>query len=121
MSISCINLSIGYQNHHHDSEVTVKADLVRGIEFIAHVIETCTGVYPHRSEDLYGYCGYGNAVDMDLYDWIEDFLLYYPDATDEDIIAEFSTCTKMSPDDIAAIAQEIRNIYYIDQPGEDRI
>lgn len=121
LAISCINLSIGYMNHHHDTEVTVKADLVRGIEFISHVIETCTEVYTHTSEDDYGWGRYGHVRDYDLYDWIEDYLLYYPDATDEDIVAEFADCTRMDPSEIAAIAQEIRNIYYIDQPEEDKI
>jgi hypothetical protein len=120
LAVSCINVSIGYTNHHHDTEVTVKADLERGIDFIAHVIETCTDVYPHISEDDYSWGRYGHVRDYDLYDWIEDYLLYYPDATDEDIVAEFSDCTKMDPYEIAAIAQEIRNIYYIDQPEEDR-
>ena len=121
LSVSCINLSIGYMNQHHDTEVTVKADLVRGIEFIAHVIETCTEVYTHTSEDDYGWGRYGHVRDYDLYDWIEDYLLYYPDATDEDIVAEFADCTRMAPSEIVAIAQEIRNIYYIDQPEEDKI
>ena len=120
LAVSCINVSIGYTNHHHDTEVTVKADLERGIDFIAHVIETCTDVYPHISEDDYSWGRYGHVRDYDLYDWIEDYLLYYPDATDEDIVAEFADCTKMDPYEIAAIAQEIRNIYYIDQPEEDR-
>ena len=120
LSVSCINLSIGYIEHHTNREVTVKADLIRGIEFIAHVIETCTAVYTHTSEDDYGWGRYGHVRDYDLYDWIEDYLLYYPDATDEDIVAEFADCTKMDPYEIAAIAQEIRNIYYIDQPEDDR-
>jgi hypothetical protein len=87
----------------------------------AHVIETCTDVYPHISEDDYSWGRYGHVRDYDLYDWIEDYLLYYPDATDEDIVAEFADCTRMDPSEIAAIAQEIRNIYYIDQPEEDKI
>ncbi len=120
LAVSAINLSIGYIEHHTNREVTVKADLERGIDFIAHVIETCMDVYPHISEDDYSWGRYGHVRDYDLYDWIEDYLLYYPDATDEDIVAEFSDCTKMSPYEIAAIAQEIRNIYYIDQPEEDR-
>lgn len=121
LAVSAINLSIGYIEHHTNREVTVKADLERGIDFIANVIKNCTDVYPHISEDDYSWGRYGHVRDYDLYDWIEDYLLYYPDATDEDIVAEFSDCTKMSPYEIAAIAQEIRNIYYIDQPEEDKI
>ena len=121
LGISCINLSIGYVNHHHDSEVTVKADLIRGIEFIAHVIETCTDVYPHESDDYQGYGFYGSAKDMDLYDWIEDYLLYYPDATDAEVVSEFSDCTRLSADEIAGIAQEIRDIYDIGNPEEGQI
>ena len=121
LGISCINLSIGYVNHHHDSEVTVKADLIRGIEFLAHVIETCTDVYPHESDDYQGYGFYGSAKDMDLYDWIEDYLLYYPDATDAEVVSEFSDCTRLSADEIAGIAQEIRDIYDIGNPEEGQI
>ena len=121
LGISCINLSIGYVNHHHDSEVTVKADLIRGIEFIAHVIETCTDVYPHESDDYSGWGRYGTAKDMDLYDWIEDYLLYYPEATDAEVVSEFSDCTRLSADDIAGIAQEIRDIYDIGNPEEGQI
>lgn len=121
LGISCINLSIGYVNHHHDSEVTVKADLIRGIEFIAHVIETCTDVYPHESDDYTGWGRYGTAKDMDLYDWIEDYLLYYPEATDAEVVSEFSDCTRLSADDIAGIAQEIRDIYDIGNPEEGQI
>ena len=120
LAVSAINLSIGYIEHHTNREVTVKADLERGIDFIANVIKNCTDVYPHISEDDYSWGRYGHVRDYDLYDWIEDYLLYYPDATDEDIVAEFSDCTKMDPYEIAAIAQEIRNIYYIDQPEENR-
>ena len=121
LGISCINLSIGYVNHHHDSEVTVKADLIRGIEFLAHVIETCTDVYPHESDDYQGYGFYGSAKDMDLYDWIEDYLLYYPEATDAEVVSEFSDCTRLSADEIADIAQEIRDIYDIGNPEEGQI
>ena len=43
------------------------------------------------------------------------------EGSDEDIVAEFADCTRMDPSEIVAIAQEIRNIYYIDQPEEDKI
>ena len=58
---------------------------------------------------------------MDLYDWIEDYLLYYPDATDAEVVSEFSDCTRLSADEIAGIAQEIRDIYDIGNPEEGQI
>ena len=61
------------------------------------------------------------AKDMDLYDWIEDYLLYYPEATDAEVVSEFSDCTRLSADDIAGIAQEIRDTYDIGNPEEGQI
>ena len=50
LEISCINLSCGYYEPHTDNEFTVKTDLLNCLRLIEHVIETCTEVYPHKSE-----------------------------------------------------------------------
>ena len=50
LEISCINLSCGYYEPHTDNEFTVKADLLNCLRLIEHIIETCTGVYPHKSK-----------------------------------------------------------------------
>lgn len=52
LEISCINLSCGYYEPHTDNEFTVKADLLNCLYLIEHIIETCTGVYPHA--DIWG-------------------------------------------------------------------
>ena len=50
LQVSCINLSCGYYEPHTDNEFTVKADLLNCMNLIEHIIETCTGVYPHKSK-----------------------------------------------------------------------
>ena len=47
LEISCINISCGYYEAHTDREFTVKKDLLNCLKLVEHIIETCTGVYPH--------------------------------------------------------------------------
>ena len=47
LGISCINLSCGYYEAHTDREFTVKKDLLNCLKLAGHIIENCTGVYPH--------------------------------------------------------------------------
>ena len=47
LGVSCINVSCGYYNAHSDEETTMKKDLLKCLIFIEHIIEDCTGVYPH--------------------------------------------------------------------------
>ena len=50
VGISCINLSCGYYNPHTDKETTKLVDLKNCLEFVIHIIEKCTDVYPHTYE-----------------------------------------------------------------------
>ena len=55
LEISCINLSCGYYEPHTDREFTVKKDLLNCQRLVEHIIENCTGVYPHG-------CSYDDAI-----------------------------------------------------------
>lgn len=48
LKVSACNLSCGYYNPHTDSEATDFNDLSRCLNFVHHIIETCTDVYPHE-------------------------------------------------------------------------
>lgn len=55
LEVSCVNLSCGYYNAHSGEEITVKKDLMKCLSFVEHIIENCTGIYPHtdRFDDRY--------------------------------------------------------------------
>lgn len=68
VGISCINLSCGYYSPHSDEEFTVIDDLLNCLEFVKHIIRTCTKVYPHTYEDKYTWRGsYGHSWMYDDY------------------------------------------------------
>lgn len=52
LSVSCINLSSGYYEPHTHREYTVKEDLKNCLRFTGHIIENCTGIYPHGAERM---------------------------------------------------------------------
>ena len=89
LQVSCINLSCGYYDPHSDNEFTIKHDLLKCLHFVEHIIEHCTGVYPHQYE--YGW-GTGNFYD-DLYDYYYDdvytILSNHPELSVEEIWAAF--------------------------------
>jgi hypothetical protein len=93
LAISCINLSCGYYNPHTDHEFVVKADLLNCLNFVRHIIETCTKVYPHVDEDdiysRYRYDGgYGDYY-YDLYDEMYDVISVHPELSFGDIEAAY--------------------------------
>lgn len=47
LKVSCVNLSCGYYEPHTDREYTVVRDLRKCLDFVCHIIETCTKVYTH--------------------------------------------------------------------------
>ena len=47
LGISCVNISCGYYEPHTDREYTVIADLYKCLDFVQHIVETCTEVYTH--------------------------------------------------------------------------
>ena len=48
VGISCLNLSCGYYEAHTDVEFTVFSELQNCFEFVCHIIDTLTDVYPHE-------------------------------------------------------------------------
>ena len=84
LETSCINVSCGYYNPHSDEEITVKKDLLKCLLFVEHIIEDCTGVYPHVQEDPYF-----NRYEFE--DEIYDILNNDPTLTAEDLYDMYST------------------------------
>ena len=66
LEVSCINLSCGYYEAHTDREFTVKKDLLNCLKLVEHIIETCTGVYPHIY-NMYREDGSGSFLYEDEY------------------------------------------------------
>lgn len=48
LDVSCVNISCGYFEPHTAREYTVVSDLRKCLDFVFHIIETCTAVYPHK-------------------------------------------------------------------------
>lgn len=48
VGISCLNLSCGYYEAHTDVEFTVLSELQNCLDFVCHIIDTLTDVYPHE-------------------------------------------------------------------------
>ena len=80
VGISCLNLSCGYYEAHSDQEFTVLSELQNCLDFVQHIIETCTKVYPFESsysryggryynEDVYRNPCKGVTVKELLKDW----------------------------------------------------
>ena len=50
IGISCLNLSCGYYEAHTDNEFTVLSELQNCLDFVCHIIDTLTEVYPFKYE-----------------------------------------------------------------------
>lgn len=61
VGISCLNLSCGYYDAHTDHEICVIAELENCMNFVSHIIDTLTDVYPFDGAgyDDYGFGSYG--------------------------------------------------------------
>lgn len=84
LGVSCINVSCGYYNAHSDEEITIKKDLLKCLMFIEHIIEDCTGVYPHVLTDSY-------FSPYEFEDEVYDMLNHDPTLTPEDLHDMYST------------------------------
>ena len=85
LNVSCINLSCGYYKPHTDQEFVHKPALRNCLDFVRHIISTCTKAYPHVDEDsLY-----------DLSCWERYYSDYY-----DDIYELLGTCPELSYEDI---------------------
>jgi len=104
VGISCLNLSCGYYDAHTDEEVTSLSELENCLNFVEHIIETCTDVY-HFEYDYAGYYSYGryglygNNIGNKHGDRVYDDYMYYFDGGyyDEDYMI-MQDCIESMPD-----------------------
>lgn len=68
LAVSCLNISCGYYEPHTDVEFTCISDLMNCLDFVEHIIETCTDVYPHTYSSSYKKSSYYDKY-ADLSDW----------------------------------------------------
>lgn len=110
VGISCLNLSCGYYNAHTDEEITVLSELENCLNFVEHIVETCTDVYPfvNRYLDYYsGYYGrggysYGNYWHEDYGKHsghnAEDIAAYYNDGYYDEDLQQMEEYLALQPD-----------------------
>lgn len=61
VGISCLNLSCGYYDAHTDHEMCVLSELENCLNFVQHIVETCTDVYSYEYDEWGGWYGrYGS-------------------------------------------------------------
>lgn len=89
VGISCLNLSCGYYGAHTDHEITVLSELRNCLDFVCHIVETCTDVYTYEYVDrwatYYGGYHYGRGLSRSG-TYLDDEEEYYNDGYhDEDI------------------------------------
>lgn len=107
LETSCINLSCGYYNAHSDEEITVKKDLAKCLRFVEHIIEDCTGIYPHTDmfNDRY-----------ECEDEIHDILMQDPTLTAEDLHYIYATnFPHLKPEDYERIREDHRLFWAEDE------
>lgn len=122
VGISCLNLSCGYYNAHTDEEITILSELENCMELVAHIVETCTDVYPFEyvdrwSTNLYGTGHHSRSryTQYNSYWWGDDD--YYTDGyyeTDENMMNEL---VRLNPD---ITLDEIVNDYAINFYTRDK-
>lgn len=82
LAVSAVNLSCGYYNPHTDEEITVIQDLENCKDFVFHIIENVTDVYPHTPNTLY-MCR--NDEIEELIDMLDYNCCIDPELTGEDV------------------------------------
>ena len=109
LGVSCINVSCGYYNAHSDEEITIKKDLMKSLMFIEHIIEDCTGVYPHVQDDSY-------FSPYEFEDEVYDMLNHDPTLTPEDLYDMYSTnFPHFGLEDYRRICEDYRMFWYDDE------
>lgn len=88
LGVSSINLSCGYYSPHTGNEFVVKKDLLNCLNFVRHIIETCTKIYHHTCEDWYGRSRFGKEYEYweqynEVSIIIDDVVNRYPGVTAE--------------------------------------
>lgn len=89
LSVSAINMSCGYYNPHTDEEITVKRDLEKCWKFVQHIIEDCTGTYPHEVGDNEGCFGYYDEWEIE--EEIHSIIQQDPTMTASDLYDMYQT------------------------------
>ncbi len=115
LAISCINLSCGYYEPHSDTEFTIKNDLRNCLDFVQHIIEHCTDVYPHEFKELpyeYYYGDNGFVEDEFL-----EMMMEHPDYTADDMWDAYQTnFPESTREDFIALYEEYALAYDFDIP-----
>ena len=115
LAVSCLNLSVGYYRPHTDSEYTKKSELLNTLSFVQHIIETCQDTYPHKEE--FGYYGktgtlYDDSDYDELWDQMANFLSYYPEATREEVLDEFTGLGGYRKDLVEMTYEDVKSLYF---------
>lgn len=92
IGISCLNLSCGYYNAHTDKEFTVLSELQNCLDFVSHIVDTLTDVFPFAYRDPWKnwYSDFG-YYDED-YDAMESIMASDPAITFDEIVDGWSVC-----------------------------
>jgi len=86
LGLSCVNVSCGYYQPHSNEEFIVKADVLKCLHFVEHIIESATEVYPHCDELIaYGEPEVLDDYNAELYDGLYDIVSSCPTFSFEDI------------------------------------
>ena len=116
LEVSCCNLSCGYYEPHTDHEVTNTSDLIKCLNLVYHIIDTCVDVYPHICSCSYNtglvskkYYDFYEGLWVDYYDEIFELLSMYPDMS----FSEVLSALKSSQEDNQFINEDdIRRAYF---------
>ena len=109
LGVSCINVSCGYYNAHSDEEITIKKDLLKCLLFVEHIIEDCTGVYPHVQEEP---CFNHYEFEDEIYDILDND----PTLRAEDLYDMYSTnFPHLQLEDYRRICNDYRMFWYEDE------
>lgn len=108
VGISCLNLSCGYYEAHTDREFTVVSELENCLDFVCHIIDICTDVYPFSQKKEYMFYGYRSLYEFEdeAYSLFDSVLSYHPEATLEECMLYLDDETRTHLTD-----EQIRTIY----------
>lgn len=121
LALSCINVSCGYYEPHTDQEFTVKSDLLNCLDFVQHIIETCTKTYTHEREPYFDDFHYGQSRSCDTYDYyaemIIDIIQMHPDYTVRDAWDVYHmNFPELSIDEFEVLYKDFRADHVIEEP-----
>lgn len=119
LKVSAINLSCGYYEPHTDREFVIKSEVINCLNFVEHIIETCTNVYPHEDDDSYFFRGDGYGWEEEYeeaYNEIEYALINHPTITDKQLLDYFKGYFyALKDEDLKQIIQQVRNTNFLDE------